>query len=377
MITKTRSPRLVFDCATADDDAELRFLLRDIQMDGHIRMAFTREPNYFEAAQVEGDSVDVVVSRDTASGRIIGFGSRAEKRCYLNGQPGRIGYLSGLRCAEKYRRGTFLGRGFRFLKQQHQAGKVEFYLTSIVEDNHVARSVLTSGKAGLPTYKDFGRFYTLSIRPQKMVLMSRLTDLQVRRAQPNDASRIAEFLHRNGRMRQFFPAYKYRHFDEENGLLKKMLLSDVYLATRNGRLVGTLGLWDQKSFKQCRIVDYSPGLKTMRPLINTAARICRRPELPRPGSTLNYLTMALVCVEKDDCNIFEALFAQALCDARTVQNLHSVMVGLHEKDPFLPIAKRLPHLQYLSRIYLVFWPDGQAAASKLDGRTPYIELGAL
>lgn len=339
MIQNNNSPKAIINCATAADDTELCRLLREIQMAGQIEVAFTREPGYFNAAQVEGEKVDVLVARDRATGQIVGLGSRAEKNCYLNGQSDRIGYLSGLRCKKEYRRGTLVGRGYRFLKNLHQAGDVKFYLTSIIEDNLVAKNVLTSGKAGLPTYKDFGRFHTLAIRPQKVSFKKNPANLRIRKAHKADIIRVTEFLNRNAMRRQFFPIYEMRHFDNNDGLLKNMRLSDVYLATNKGRLVGTLAVWDQKSFKQCLIKNYSRGIKTIRPFFNLYAKIGKRPELPKPGSILNYLTLALISVENDDSAIFETLFRHALHDVSKVEHLHSVMVGFHERDPFLPIAK--------------------------------------
>ena len=377
MIQNKSSPKAIINCAAAADDAELCRLLREIQMAGQIDVAFTRELGYFNAAQVEGEKIDVLVARDRATGQIVGLGSRAEKNCYLNGQSDRIGYLSGLRCKKEYRQGTLVGRGFRFLKKLHQAGDVKFYLTSIIEDNQVAKNVLTSGKAGLPTYKDFGRFHTLLIRPQKKSFKKKPANLRIRKAHKADICQVTEFLNRSAMRRQFFPIYETKHFDKNDGLLKNMRLSDVYLATKKGRLIGTLGIWDQKSFKQCVIKNYSRGIKTIRPFFNLYAKIGKRPELPKPETILNYLTLALISVENDDTDIFESLFRNALRDVSNVDNLHSVMVGFHERDPFLPIAKRIPHMEYLSRIYLAFWQDGQSILSTLDDRIPYIELGAL
>lgn len=346
-------------------------------MDGRINVAFTREPGYFNAAQVEGENIDVVVARNMATGKIVGLGSRAEKGCYINGQPGRIGYLSGLRCKKEYRGGTLLGRGYRFLKKLHQRGDVNFYLTSIIEDNHVAKKVLTSGKGGLPTYQDFGRFHTVAIRPQKPMPKKNAVNLLIRRAHKADTKRIAEFLKFNGRRRQFFPIYEATHLDKNDGILKNMHLTDIYLATKKERLVGTLGVWNQKSFKQCVITNYCRGIKAIRPIFNIYAKIRKKPELPKPGMMLNYLTLALISIENDDIEIFESLFSHVLGDSCGVDDLQSVMVGFHEKDPFLPIVKRIPHREYLSRIYLVYWQEDQSALSSLDDRIPYLELGAL
>jgi hypothetical protein len=54
-----------------------------------------------------------------------------------------------------------------------------------------------------------------------------------------------------------------------------------------------------------------------------------------------------------------------------------LLLGLHETDPLLGVARRMEAACYTTFLYLVAWPDGEAQRSALDGRPPYLELGTL
>ena len=55
--------RYQFEIATRADDAELRSILAATPMDGVISLSFRREPSFFDAAIVEGDSALVGIQR--------------------------------------------------------------------------------------------------------------------------------------------------------------------------------------------------------------------------------------------------------------------------------------------------------------------------
>jgi hypothetical protein len=53
-----------------------------------------------------------------------------------------------------------------------------------------------------------------------------------------------------------------------------------------------------------------------------------------------------------------------------------LMLGLHEADPMLPIARSRGRA-YVTRLFLVCWDDGDPLRASLDKRPPYLELGGL
>jgi ribosomal protein S18 acetylase RimI-like enzyme len=367
--------RYRFELATPADDADLRHVLAATPMDGRVRVGFRREPSWFDAAVVDGRWRQVIACRDLETERVFGFGCRSITERYVNGTVQEVGYLSSLRVLPEYRNLGLVARGYAFMRQTHQDGRTPFYVTTIAAGNDVALKVLTSGRAGLPTYQPAGTYYTfaLPLGPRGAVPTAASS---IRPARNEDLPAILEFLARAGRHRQFFPRYGEDDFRSAGGLLRGLKLEDVLLAQRDGQIVGTLATWDQHRFRQSVVYGYGGWLHSLRPMYNLLARLRGRAVLPAPGEELRCLTAALPVVADDDPQVFAALLDAARQRVGGGPWSH-LLVGLHEADPLLPVLRRYRAASYATHLYVVSWEDGRAAIAALDGRPPYLELGSL
>ena len=164
-----------FEITLADgaDDAQLRARMAHDCMQGAIAISFRREPSYFLGCRLQGEATQVVKCTDRATGTIIGLGSRSQAPAWVDGEPRRIGYLADLRLAPEHRSGLLLARGYRFFRDLHRRDPVPFYTTVIYEGNVPALQTLTSGRAGLPVYSDWGRLLTPAIRLDRALAHAR------------------------------------------------------------------------------------------------------------------------------------------------------------------------------------------------------------
>jgi hypothetical protein len=370
--------RFEFMLATTADDGDLRRVLSSTPMSGRIRVAFAREPSYFAAAEVDGKTVQVGICRDTTIGRVVGMGSRAVSPRYVNGQPQPVGYLSGLRLLPQYRgQGRLLARGYQFLRQLHADNATNFYLTTIADDNEAAIRLLTSGRGGLPIYQPWGRYVTM-VMNTKRNRRGRVSNdaLDCRTATTADGAMILKFLRAHGPTRQFFPDYEESDLFTDAGLLKGLRPDDITLAFLNDELVGTLAAWDQRGFKQTFVCGYAGWLRFARPLYNACAWLARRPLLPQCGAMIDADVGAIPVVRGDDFGVFTMLLERQL-DRLATRGTCRLLFGLHENDPLLSVARRYTSREYVTRLYIVTWPDGCEAIGELKGRVPYLELGCL
>jgi hypothetical protein len=369
--------RFRFELATPADDADLRYILAATPMPGRIAVGFRREPSWFAAAVVDGYFRQVVACRDLDTGRLIGFGCRSIRRVYLNGQPADVGYLSSLRVLPEYRNIGLVARGYAFFRKLHADGRVPFYLTTIAEGNETALKILTSGRAGLPTYHPAGRYCTIALAlPRRPPRVTPPPGVTLRPATTSDLPAILDLLATEGTRRQFFPHYQRDDFLSADGGLRDLALDRLLLAERGGRLLGMVAGWDQHAFRQSVIEGYSGWLKWLRPVYNTWHHLRGAPGLPAPGQPLHYLSAALPLAAGDDAGVFAALLAElrGRCSGGAWSHL---LLGLHEADPLLGIARHWQTACYTTFLYLVAWPDGDAQRLALDDRPPYLELGTL
>jgi hypothetical protein len=384
--------RYRFELATPNDDADLRHVLAATPMEGRITVAFRREPSWFAGAVVDGRFRQVVACRDLRTGRIIGFGCRSVREVFVNGRTGLVGYLSSLRVLPEHRNLGLLARGYAAIRELHGDGRVPFYLTTIAAGNRTALSVLTSGRAGLPVYHPAGAYHTVVVtltRRRTATLPDPTLSLRggegrvrgcgevsVRPAKAEDLPEVLNFLAAAGPRRQYFPRLGADDFLLPEGSMRGLSLDKILLAERGGRLVGTLAGWDQHSYRQSVVCAYHGWLCCVRPLYNAWAWFMDRPALPQPGGVFPYLMGALPVVAEDDGSVFVALLEALRYRAAGGPWTH-FLIGLHETDPLLRVARRYQAACYVTHLFLVCWPDGEEARVAVDDRAPYLEAGSL
>jgi hypothetical protein len=371
-----RAAHFHFELATPRDNLELQQFSLEAAMPGAIRFCFDRTPDYLAALCVEGRQSEVLVCREGRSGRLVATGHRSVKTAFINGKPETLGYLSGLRVEAGVRSGQLLARGYGLLQTLHTHRPCQVYLTTIMEDNLLAKKVLLSGRFGLPAYHDLGRFCCMAVSLDGGSRDRSARGVCVRPGTASDGEAVVEFLNREGRSRQFFPEYRLEDFAVPGGLLANLEWADVFLAFRAGELVGVLAAWDQRAFRRWRVTGYASWLRLMMAPVNLVAGLRKMPLLPEPGTSPKCFVLSLVCMRQDDCTMFHTLLDAVVREKRAEYAFF--LAGLHERDPLLPELLARPHVPLPSRLYAVAWEDGGAAVRELDRqRVPYLELGAL
>ena len=260
----------------------------------------------------------------------------------------------------------------------HEERRSSLYLTTIMEDNLIARRALTANRTGMPLYRDHGRLNTYILGTRRSPWRgARPPGPETRTATLDDLPAVEAFWQTEGPKRQFFPAYKAGHLTQETGLLRGLEPKDLHLALRNGEITGTAAIWDQRACRQWVIDAYSRRAAVARPLYNLYARATGRPTFPPPGQHLDYRFLALTCIRDDDLHTFKSLLDDIWRRGDVRGPGRMVMAAFHQRDPLAALFRPLPHICFRSRLYLVHWDDGSEAHGALDNRIPYVELGGL
>ena len=368
--------RFQFDLARPEDDEGLRQLLRNTEMPGRIRLQFLREPSFLAANQFMGSLHQTVICRDTHSGQIVGCGCRSIDRAVCNGNRESIGYLGLLRLLPEYRSRGLVHRGYRFLRELHGDGKARYYLTTVANGNQNAMSLLTSKRGALPIYRLAGQYETYII-PTRSRRLNRLpADSQVGTLRPEDFDPWLRFVKRSGRSKQFFPDVSLASFSR-NGRFAGVSKGDVcVLRDGIGNIRGTMGLWDQREFKQTVVTGYQGWLKWARPFYNAWSAIAGGIPLPVPGSQFHFgcIVFPLVPHPGDAPRILKQVTAEA-----RRRRMDYVVVGCHERDPGRKWMRRFAWQQYVTQLFLVAWDENAlpVGGTRSAASIPYLEVGCL
>ena len=73
----SRDARYTFELARPEDSAEILDVLEEIDFKGNIGLTFTRRPDPYASFKTEGRRVDILVSRDSESGRLTSVAAAA------------------------------------------------------------------------------------------------------------------------------------------------------------------------------------------------------------------------------------------------------------------------------------------------------------
>lgn len=368
-----------FELAKPTDDAALRQLLATTPMPGSLTVTFEREPSYFLGCGTMGPVSQVAVAYPPAGstptgGELAGVLCRAVMPRFVNGAELPVGYIGQLRVAEGYRGRWLLSQGLAFVRALHADGQTPFYLAAISDDNRVARGVLVERpRPGFPTLREAARLHTLGVIVRRPLPPLRCA-AELQRGTPEMVGEIVAFLRAHGAARQFFPAYTPADFAPGARTTLGFDVGDFIIARRQGDIVGMSGLWDQSSYKQSVVQAYHGPLRWARPLYNAGARLMGAQPLPAPGAHIHAAYASFICVTDDAPEIFGAVLRGVYNLAAERRYAH-LMLGLAERDPLLPVARRYPHITYYSSLYTVAWEAD--AVPPLDERVPYIEIAAL
>jgi hypothetical protein len=102
----------------------------------------------------------------------------------------------------------------------------------------------------------------------------------------------------------------------------------------------------------------------------------RHPELPPAGSALS-VTLAAIPIVCDDCpDVFRRLL-ESMLRQLAARGERLFLIGLHARDPMLPILRQYAGREYLTTMHVVYWPDQAPDVDPLLIRVPYLELGSL
>ena len=258
------------------DERELRSLLRTSVMPGAVRVALTREPDFFAGDGLAGaDDVTLVARR---KGRVVGMGRCSVLPLHRNGTPATIGYLGALRITSGTRESARLLRdGYQLLARHYAGSPVECFFTSIATGNERARHVLEQGgRLGLPTYLPMCALVTL-VAPIGRNTSGVHTEAACE-------AELCEFLQRGARDAHLTLTWDHAQWNALG--IHGVTVSDFAVVRRDGEITAAAAVWNQRGFRQTVIDGYSGALHTFLPLVNGLQAWRGLPALPAPGSVL-------------------------------------------------------------------------------------------
>jgi hypothetical protein len=175
---------------------------------------------------------------------------------------------------------------------------------------------------------------------------------------------------------QFLPNYDFRELAIGGSYFNGLTLSDfLLLRDEQQQIRGLVGLWNQKAFKQTRVVDYSRSVALFRPLYNAWSLLSGGFVLPAKGDTFDYLALHSPLTHPQDSDAFRQLLHSAWQQVR-LQDKRAMTLTLSESDPRLAVLEEFKSIPLKAYQYTAAFKEQFLPV--LDGaRIPYFESGRL
>jgi hypothetical protein len=299
--------------ATPDDNARiLAFFDRTPMLTSSYALQYRRSPDFFNLLRYQSDHFHVLMSMN-GRGDVTGLGTISPRPAWVGGEATTVGYLGDLRVefdrhAIRHWRRLF-GDLITHAGDIRELAGCTHWLTTIMDDNQLARRVLASGRGGAPTCVRIAPFTMRNIVGR--IPFARTSDLrspwEVRWAQPDDLERLTAFVEAHNRDLQFgFRGELARRLAQWDSLA----LSDFLIVMHGDSIVGCVAPWSASRAKQI-LVSRLPI--AMRALERASTLLPGgRLQLPRAGEPLRvgyltHLNLAANLTDADRVIVFRAL----------------------------------------------------------------------
>src|SRR5215211_3910737 len=255
--------------AKPSDNAGLVALAQACSMSGDIELRIDRAPDFFTLNRLEGERWRLAVAE--RDGQIVGCICTSERDCYVDGERQRIGYIGDLKVHPAHRDSVVADGLSRYAAKLMAVLPESAPVLITVLAGNAAMERRLGGPRGLPRFSRAATIRTHSVS----ILWQRRNPVhwaRVTRATWNDIEEMASLWREVAAHRQLAPAHDAdslaRWIREAPGLD----VESFHLArATDGRLLGFIGIWDQRQFKQMTVVGYSRRMAIARRAFNAVA----------------------------------------------------------------------------------------------------------
>lgn len=328
---RTVAPFTLRDAEPSDNDG-LMALAEACSMSGDIELRIDRRPDFFALTRVEEGWRLAVAER---GGMIVGCICFSERVSYMDGAPRLTGYVGDLKVHPAHRDAIVADALCRYAAEQMKGLPEDTPVLITVLAGNTAMERRLNGPRGLPSFTSVAtiRTHSLSILWKRGRSARDSMSLNMSRAEWSDVEEMADVWRAVAPQRQFSPVHDANSFSQWIREAPGLDISDYRLARdRNRRLLGFVGLWDQRDFKQLRVVSYSARMAAARRVFNALAPLMGAERLPSPGAPLNFVTATNICVPADRADVLRALVIDAHNELR--HSGYSLLnIGLDRADP--------------------------------------------
>ena len=346
-----------------------------IPVSGNISLALEREPNYYTGACVQCEKPDVYVGYDESTKSILAVMNIGVRRLWYEGRIANVRYMSDLRIHPDKQDGRLFYLLIKHFQQVTAKDKLPAQ-TVVFTENHKMINLIDKAAqrkpiAKIPYYHYVGSLvtYMLNFKTNER----KPGEIKVRRAQTSDREIMQVFFDEESSKTNYYPYYDFAALGES--YYQGIKMEDFFLAFDADILIGICGVWDQKPFKQTRIVGYSRKYQLIKPIYNLLSIFFGGQKLPASGTVLQYLNLHCILTQSNNADIFKELLANIQREFED-KGYDYLMCSMSEKDPLMPVLETIKRIRKIKGNYYCV-NDGRAISENLYNSPFYLEAARI
>jgi hypothetical protein len=359
-----------------DDNAALIALAAACPMEGDLSLRIDRAPDFFALNRLAGDRWAVAVA-DGPAGVPVACVATAERRAWVHGRPVTIVYAGDLKVHPEFRDTRTADSLERFVAEtaRDAAGDSTPVLLTVLAGN-AAMERRAAGPRGLPRLQRFASLHSLAIPLLWERGGGEVADLCVERATDHHIEEMADLWGALAHTRQFTAALDAERLAHWIDAAPGLAIDDYLLARdRRGRLLGFVGMWDQREIKTLRVLRYSRRLSLLRGVVTAVAPFVGATPPPEIGAPLHYASAVHLCIPLDRPDVLRALVLAAYGRLRG-SDLVFMTIALDAREPIGTALHGLLATPTVIHAYATM-PWGEWAGPALDDRPLHFETALV
>ena len=362
---------ITYRLGTTADNPKIQDLVAKVTMPGPATFCFQRVPDFFAGAQVIGTEFVLVVAEDAERNCLAGLTVISGRDLYISGKVKKIYYSGDTRVDPFYRR---RGIGTEMFQVQKTYRKPEDLMQGlVVKENEAPIKAGRNAEKGVFFNDWFSHTIETSFMFSRKSAPRVPKGVEIRLATPADAALIQAFNEKEAPRRNGYPVYDLQKLMAGDPYYNGLRIQDYALAFKGGQLVGIMAAWNQKAYKQTRIVAFKPIIALVRPLYNVYTKYFGGFTLPKVGGALNYLSLYNILIANDHKDVFRGMIDWVMVNQG--KGYDAVATSMAQGDPLDGVPREYKRQKmFTSHFWLSY---GEDPRDSIDGRPLYVELGRL
>lgn len=338
--------------AAKDDSGSIKELFEKTSYSHLIDLQFRRGDDPYSSFMNEDNGATVILARNPDNHELIGMGACSYHDILINGEVKRGAYINGLKILPQYQKQyiTLLPNAVRYMFENTNEYTDIYYATVLLQAKST-QSLFEKKRSFMPYFQKQCVYTSFLFSPSRKTYGLKL--------EKGNVENLDEFYKENLAGYNFAPLSRHLNGAKDE---------DFITWRKDGKILASCVIFNNQKNKNYYLNGYGGIFKI---LSHFPTRLFGYPKLPKPGRTVDNVSLSMLMFDK---NLSAKDKAHFICTASSFAKEHNVItVGISDNDPSYESFRYIRHIKYSSILYTLNRKD----IIKADNKPIYIDISYM